>query len=187
MPNGLFRKEVLDARKRDWLGGIVVAAPLSRWLLTLLAVTLAATIVLFLFFGHYTRRETVTGQLVPSAGLLNVAAPSAGTVTRLGVRDGQLVSAGDLLLELSSEQYSAALGDTRALVGQQLDAQRARLQGDLYNQQQLSQQHAGALRAKTKLLRAQLAQIAGQLAIQRQQVSSNQQMLDRMQPLAAKG
>ncbi|MEO5811763.1 MAG: HlyD family efflux transporter periplasmic adaptor subunit, partial [Rhodanobacter sp.] len=42
-------------------------------------------------------------------------------------------------------------------------------------------------RAKTKLLRAQLAQIAGQLAIQRQQVSSNQQMLDRMQPLAAKG
>ncbi len=32
-----------------------------------------------------------------------------------------------------------------------------------------------------------LAQIGGQLAIQQQQVSSNQQMLDRMTPLAAKG
>jgi len=187
LPDGLFRQEVLDARKRDWLGSIIVAAPLSRWLLILLAVMLAAAILLLLCFGHYTRRETVTGQLVPSAGLLNVAAPSAGTITRLAVHDGQVVRAGDLLLRLSSEQDSAALGDTRALVGQQLDLQRARLQGDLRNQQQLSLQQAAALRAKTALLHAQLAQIAGQLAIQQQQVSSNQQMLDRMQPLAVKG
>jgi len=64
-------------------------SPLSRWLLIALALALAVAIGLFLFFSHYTRRETVTGQLVPSAGLLNIAAPSVGTVTRGHLHDGQ--------------------------------------------------------------------------------------------------
>ena len=187
MSQGLFRQEVVDARRGEWLGSIIVAAPPSRWLLTALALALAAAILLFLFFGHYTRRETVTGQLVPSAGLLNVAAPGAGTITRVNVRDGQAVKAGAVLLRLSSEQDSAALGDTHALVGQQLDIQRSRLQADLLNQKQWSEQQADALQAKAALLHAQLAQIAGQLAIQQQQVISNQQLLAKIQPLAAKG
>ncbi len=183
----LFRHEVMDARRGEWLGSIIVAAPLSRWILTLLALVLAAAILLFLCFGHYTRRETVTGQLVPSAGLLNIAAPSIGTITRLHVNDGQMVKAGDALLELSSQQDSAALGDTHAIVGQQLDAQRERLQADLLNQTQLSQQQGAALSAKMTLLRAQLTQIDGQLDIQQQQVTSNQQLLDRIKPLGAQG
>ncbi len=183
----LFRQEVVDARSGEWLGSIIVAAPLSRWLLTALTLTLAAAVLLFLFFGHYTRRETVLGQLVPSAGLLNIAAPNAGTVARVQVRDGQVVKTGDVLLKLSSEQDSAALGDTHALVGQQLDIQRSRLLADLLNQKQLSEQQADAFRTKAALLRSQLAQIAGQLAIQQRQVTSNQQLLARVQPLAAKG
>lgn len=187
MSQGLFRQEVIDAKRGEWLGSIIVAAPLSRWMLTALALALAAGILLFLLLGHYTRRETVTGQLVPSAGLLNIAAPSVGTITRLHVHDGQAVKAGDVLLELSSEQDSATLGDTHALVAQQLDAQRARLQADLLNQQQLSIQQVQGWRAKSTLLRAQLAQIVGQLTIQQQQVTSNQQLLARITPLAAKG
>jgi len=160
LSQGLFRQEVIDAKRGGWLGSIIVAAPLSRWLLTSLALMLAAAIALFLFFGHYTRRETVSGQLLPSAGLLNIAAPGAGTITRVHVHDGHAVKAGDVLPELSSEQDSATLGDTHTLVGRQLDAQRARLQADLLNQQQLSQQQTEALRAKAALLRSQLTQIA---------------------------
>ncbi|AND68651.1 anibiotic ABC transporter [Dyella thiooxydans] len=160
---------------------------MSRWLLSTLALLLAVTLLLFLILGHYTRRETVTGELVPSAGLLNLAAPNAGTITRVHVHDGQAVKAGDVLLELASDQDSAALGDTHVLIGQQLDAQRAGLQADLRNQQQLSQQQADGLRSKTMLLRAQLVQITAQLAIEQQQVTSNQQLLARLLPLGAKG
>lgn len=187
LSQGLFRQEVIDAQRGDWLGSIIVAAPLSRWLLAMLAFSLATSILLFLFFGHYTRRETVVGQLVPSAGLLNIASPSASTVTRVYVRNGQSVKAGDVMLELSSEQGSTALGDTHALVGRQLDIQRSRLQADLLNQDKLSQQQRDALGAKATLLRSQLAQIVGQLKIQQEQVSSNRQLLARIQPLAAKG
>lgn len=187
MSGKLFRQQVVEAQRSDWLGSIMVAAPLSRWLFTLLALALATALLLFLFLGHYTRRATVRGELVPTAGLLNVVAPSQGTVTRLRVHDGQRVKTGDVLLQLSGEQDSAALGDVHALVGQQLENQRSRLQADLKTQAQLSRQQADALEAKAALLRAQLAQIAGQLQLQQREVTSTKQLLARIKPLGAKG
>lgn len=169
------------------MGVILVAAPLSRWWLSALASLLGSTILLFLYFGHYTRREAVTGQLVPSDGLLTLAAPSAGNVAQLHVHDGQAVRRGDVLLELSTEQDSTTLGKTHALVSEALETQRQRLQADLANQSALTQQQGDALRAKTFLLRMQLAEIQGQLSIQQQQVASNQNLLNRIEPLEAKG
>lgn len=183
----LFRHEVLEARRGEWLGPILIAAPLSRWLWTSLALSLAIALVLFLTLGHYTRRESVTGQLVPSAGLLNLSAANAGMITHVWIHDGQAVHQGDPLIEISSEQDSAALGDTHALVSQQLDAQRARLQADLQTQQQLSIQQNSALHDKAALLRAQLDQINGQLAIQKKEADSAEQLLERIRPLSANG
>jgi membrane fusion protein len=108
-------------------------------------------------------------------------------VTHVWVRDGQAVKRGDPLIEISSEQDSAALGDTHALVGQQLDVQRVRLQADLLTQKQLTVQQENTLREKSVLLRAQLDQINGQLAIQKKQADSAEQLLERIRPLGANG
>lgn len=183
----LFRQEALEARRQEWLGTILVATPLSRWAWTLLAISFATALILFLVFGHYTRREAVTGQLVPSEGLLNLHATAAGLVNRVWVRDGQTVKQGDPLIEISGEQDSAKLGSTHALVGQQLEVQRLRLQADLQTKAQLTAQQVDALRDKSALLRAQLEQIAGQLAIQKEQADSAQQLLERIRPLGSKG
>jgi len=183
----LFRQEALDAKRGEWLGSILVIAPLSRWVWTSLALSLATALVLFLVFGHYTRRETVTGQVVPAAGLLNLSASSAGLVTHVWVHDGELVHQGDPLIQISSEQDSAALGDTHALVGQQLDAQRFRLQADLQTQDALATQQAKALREKAALLRAQLSQISDQLALQKQDADNAERMLERWEPAHAAG
>lgn len=183
----LFRQEVIDAQRGQWLGSIIVAAPLSRWYLSALALVLAAMILLILFLGHYTRHEAVSGQLVPSSGLLNVTAQNAGTISLLQVHEGELVKAGDVLLRVSSDLDSAALGNTHTLVEQQLIAQRARLQSDLLNQRELSKQHADGLTAQITLARSQLTEIHGQLAIQQLLIASNRQLLDRVEPLVAKG
>jgi membrane fusion protein len=148
---------------------------------------IAAAIVLFLIFGHYTRRETVSGQLVPSAGLLNIVAPRAGIIGKLSVYDGQTVKSGDVLIEIYSDQDSVTLGDTRTLIGRQLDAQRTRLQADLINQQQLLQQQTDALRKKIALLQIQLRQVISQLGIEQEQVTNSQQLLNRIRPLGAEG
>ena len=185
--SSLFRKEVIDARRGDWLGTIMVATPVTRWYLTLLAVALAGFLAAFLALGRYTRRETVAGQVLPSAGLLNVMAPSAGTVSRLLVADGQSVKAGTVLLELSSDQDSAALGNTPLLVGRQLAAQRTQLQADLSDQETLTRQRAEGLRGKIALLQAQMNQIDEQVTIEKQQVTSYQALLEKIEPLSASG
>jgi membrane fusion protein len=183
----LFRKEVQEAKRGEWLGAILVAAPLSRWVIGVFMVTLAMAILSFLFFGHYTRREAVSGQLVPMAGLITIVAPSAGTLIEVRVREGQSVVTGEILLELSSEQDSAALGNAHAIVCEQLQVQRSKLQSDLMDQQALAQQQEGASRSKISLLRSQLIQVGDQLAIQQEQVDSSQQLLDRISPLRDKG
>ena len=132
----LFRSEVLSRYRGDTMGVILVAAPLSRWWLSALASALGGVLLLFLCLGHYTRREAVTGQLVPSAGLLTLAAPGAGIVSQLHVHDGQTVRRGDVLLELCTEQDSTALGETHAFVSEALESQR--LHADLTNQARMA-------------------------------------------------
>jgi membrane fusion protein len=183
----LFRRELLEARQGSWLGSIAVATPLSRWVVAALALALGSALILLLVFGHYTRRESVVGQLVPSAGLLNVAAPAAGTIGRVAVHEGQSVKAGDMLLDLASTQDSSSLGDTHALVGQQLEQQRAGLEADLATQARLLVQQADGLHDKAELLKAQLEQVSGQIALQQQQAASAEQLLERIRPLGGKG
>ena len=94
MSQGLFRKEVLDAKRTSWLGSISLAQPLSIWVLTAFAAVAALCIVLFLVFGSYTRRERVVGQLVPSRGLATVLAPASGVVSVVDVPEGGAVQSG---------------------------------------------------------------------------------------------
>ena len=184
---GLFRQEAIDARRGEWLGSINVAIPLSRWVLALLGASLAAGLIAFLVFGHYTKRQSVTGQLVPNTGLLGVTAIGAGTVTHVFVHADEPVHAGDRLLEISGERDSATLGNTRAKISAQLRAQRQRLMQDLATQKQQSLTQGQALRDKLQLLQAQQRQMDAQIALQVQQATNAEHLLKRIQPLQDKG
>jgi membrane fusion protein len=183
----LFRPEALAAKRGEWLGTIQLAAPLSNWVLSAIALALASGLIAFLTFGHYTRRERVSGQLLPEQGLLSVGSPNAGTVSHVLVHEGDSVKHGDALIEISGELDSAALGGTRALVSVQLRAQRTRLDADLDDQQRLADAQTRGLHEKLATLRDQVAQIDAQLELQRKQTDSAQQLLDKIAPLRDKG
>ena len=183
----LFRDEVLRARRDEWLGNIIVAAPLSHGMLALLAAAAACAIVLLFTLGHYTRRESVSGQLVPVTGLITLTSIHGGLISRVWVRDGQRVKQGDPLVEISGTQNSAALGDTTAFVARSLADQRARLQSDLSVQADITTQQARLLRDKIDSLSSQIAQAASQLQVERAQQAGQQGLLERIQPLAEKG
>lgn len=128
--DGLFRTEALQAQRGQWLGAINLATPLSfRWW-TALALALAAVIIALLIFGQYTRRETVTGQLLPSAGLLTLATQTTGTVTRVLVHQGEQVRAEQPLAEVAANLVSAS-GNTYAQIGAQLHTQEAQVRASL--------------------------------------------------------
>ncbi|HEX7340334.1 MAG TPA: HlyD family efflux transporter periplasmic adaptor subunit [Rhodanobacteraceae bacterium] len=183
----LFRQEAVQTQRGQWLGTIHLATPLAfRWL-ALLGAVLALTIVLFMLLGHYTQREQVTGQLVPSAGVLGMHSPISGTVTKVFVHEGQVVQAGQPLVEISGDHDSASLGATQALIGRQLDAQAKRLQSQLANQRQSARAQAAQWHTKLELLQQQVVQIDGQIALENQQVKSIDGVLVSMWQLRRKG
>src|SRR5205823_6291958 len=54
-------------------------------------------------FGSYARRVDMQGTVLPSTGLIAIAAPSSGWIAALSVTEGQYVDQGTLLYTLDVE------------------------------------------------------------------------------------
>ena len=185
--SGLFRPQALDAQRSSALGRIQVNTPLSHWLITAVVGAFIAAFLTYLCLGHYTRRATVAGSLVPSAGLITLKASGFGRALRVPVHQGERVQRGQILAEFDNPLDSAALGNTQAYITAQLKTERAGLEQDLQTQQALAASQTASLGASIASLRAQAQQIRGQLALQRQEAANMQQLLTRITPLASKG
>lgn len=183
----LFRGEMLEAQRSRWLGSVRLVTPVSHQIWALSAFVITAAMSCWLYFGNYTHRERVSGQLVPSAGLLRVQSPTVGTITRVYAHEGGAVHRGDALVEISGERDSAAMGSTQALIGTQLQAQADRLHAQLVDHKQWAEQQSASLQAKLGMLQQQSTQIDGQIGLEQNQVVRAQDMLARLLPLRKKG
>ncbi|WP_149193705.1 HlyD family secretion protein [Luteimonas suaedae] len=184
MVEGLFRDEVLEARRQDWLGSVHLSTSRLAWPMAAIAALAVITLVLILAFGSYTRKERVHGRLVPVGGLQMVAAPAAGVLTRLLVGEGQAVAAGQPLLEISPDLDTAQPGGA---VGEQvamgLERQRERLHRDLAELVALQAQREAALHARVRSLQRQLASAAAELEVRTRQAAGARRTLERIRPL----
>ena len=179
MPNDLFRKEVMEARRASWLGGISLAQPLRLWVLTLAGTVAAGAIIAFLLLGTYTRRSSVTGQLVPAKGLATVLAPATGVVGRLDTDEGGQVKRGQVLAVVTVPSATLANGDTHAAIEQRLDERAQGLQATQSAQlAQLTVQELG-LRTQLDTATRELAHLEGEVATRRQQVGLANEVLQR--------
>lgn len=183
MTETLFRPEVLREQQGSWLGIVRVATPVSHWVYATLAFSIAGAVVLFLIFGYYTQRETVSGELVPSAGLLSVSTPISGTVEQVFVQDGQKVKKGQKLAVVSGDHASPALGLVDVLIAQSLKNQDSILHDDLANQKALFTTQKNDLTTKISMLKMQLDEVSSQIEIQRQEISNTSAVLDKFESL----
>lgn len=183
MSQQLFRKEVLEAGRSGWLGGISLAQPLRLWMLTALAVVAAITIMLFITLGTYTRRSTVIGQLVPMQGLATVLAPATGLVERLEVSEGGRVAAGDILALVAIPRATVGSGDLQLALEHRL---QQRQDGMLSTQQaQYAQLRAQAQGVGSQLAAAkrELAQVESEVTTRQQQMRIASETLERLRQL----
>ncbi|MEY2495054.1 MAG: rane fusion protein [Verrucomicrobiota bacterium] len=164
------------------MGRITLSQPISSWLLSLLAFLFAAATLVFLFIGTYTRHESVQGQLIPSAGLLPVIARSPGMVTTMLVRESEVVTKDQALIELSGEISSLSQGQTQAAVLGNLHAQFEELEALLANQQRLGDQQRAGLSDRKLVLNKQLAEIDRQLSTQREITGITELRLEKLKP-----
>lgn len=183
MAQSLFRKEAVEAKHNRWLGRICLAQPVSLWVLSIFSLCAAALVVLFLVFGHYTKRSRVVGQLMPMRGMATLLAPATGVIARIDVTEGGRVEAGQTVAVLTVPRATLSDGDALAAVEARL---RRRAQGlkdtRLADQDLLDAQRNGLVEQLTNA-RRELEKIREEITTRNQQVTLDEEVLERLQRL----
>ena len=182
----LYRKQALAAQRSVGLGDIVLIRPVSFALVTAVLGGFVLAVCLFLAFGTYTKRATVSGQLAPDAGLLKLYVPQAGVVLERPAREGQHVRAGDVLYVVSGDQQSA-LGDTQQAISGQIRQREDSLRQARQKTLLLQRSEHDTLAAGINGLTSQLAAIDSQIDGQRSRIKLAEDSAQRYRNLMEKG
>lgn len=172
----LFRQAVFEARQDRWLGEVIVAKPVAFSALAIGLGILASLLVFYLIWGEYTRKIRASGYLVPNAGVIKVAAAQTGIVAELRVKDGQAVTAGEVLAVLNSERATGA-GDAMAQVEKQLDLRRSSLRNERMKTIDLFEQQRAAFASRLANLRSEGEQVNSSLRLQQSRIELTDQIL----------
>jgi membrane fusion protein len=183
----LFRPEVIDHRADRLHGEVILTQTFSARALTAFLAVVIGAAAIWLTVGHYSRIETARGILVTTAGSSKVFALRAGVVSALFVKDGDVVTVGQKLALVESEQASAsgarysaegaaAFAEQEQLAGQQINLSGVRAQSERVR---LSATLEGLGQQRESLLR--------QLQLQQQVVSSTRETFSQIGKLVDQG
>jgi membrane fusion protein len=125
--NPLFREEAIKHKTERLLGEVIIAHPVSLSVLTLLVTLGTSLALLFLVTNDYTRRENVTGYLVPTKGVVAVYPTQPGLLAELYVSEGDLVEQGQELFKIQIDQRSASTSYVSEEIIQELHKQEQHL------------------------------------------------------------
>ena len=113
--NTLFRREALSGQRTGLVGDVTMMTPLRISVISGFFAVLFACGILFLILGQYHRRETVSGILMPSGGLIKVYPAGPGVITRMFVEENQAVVRGQRLAAVSGDRALAG-GESAATI-----------------------------------------------------------------------
>lgn len=184
----LFRQEAVDFQQqhRQW-GQVVLLQPLSTRIMAWSAVGLVAAILSFLFFGQYSRKETVSGYLSPASGTARIVVPRTGVVRAVHVQHGQEVEEGEPLLTIDTDQIAATGEDVNAKMLETLIKQQSLLKDQIGAEDQRTQSEQQRLTVVIHGLEAELSHLKSQMAIQAERISLSEGLVVTAAQLSTKG
>src|SRR5947209_7151784 len=104
----LFRQEAIEfQRGQREFGEIALLQPVSTKLLAWLLTGVVTIAIVFLCFAEFSRKQTVSGFLIPAAGTLKVFPSREGVVSAVYVNEGQQVKTGDPLFSVATPEVAA--------------------------------------------------------------------------------
>ncbi|MES2899534.1 MAG: HlyD family efflux transporter periplasmic adaptor subunit [Pseudomonadota bacterium] len=182
----LYRMRAVESLSHHWAGTIVLATRVPMRVAGYIALALVGLIGSLLYFGQYTRKVSVSGQIVPSAGSIKVVAHQFAVLTSKRVADGEVVKLGQPLFELTTERAGSA-GNIDARIGALLQARTNELAVTASLQASELEQRAVSLAARQRSIQAEVTKRLEQVMLQKMQVGSAQTKQARYQNLAKKG
>ncbi len=179
----LFRQEAIDAQREKLLGEVSIARPVPLWVFTLLAVIAAVALLVFAFWGEYTRRERVEGFLALDAGVARLLAPAAGSLAEVMVHEGEEVAAGSPVARLSLEQTTAAGLSPNEVVQREMNKRLGALESEREQTRLLAAQQGEQLRQRVADLQKEIVQADAEIRLQQSRVGSASEELARTEKL----
>ncbi|MEO5688908.1 MAG: HlyD family efflux transporter periplasmic adaptor subunit [Burkholderiaceae bacterium] len=182
----LFRRQAVDFQRQKFHGAIVLTR--SPWQTAVAAffVVLVLALGVFASTQGFSRKESVSGVLMPAGGVLRLVAPQAGIVVATPIAQGVRVTAGQAVVRLSAEQ-SSATGPTQEAVARSLALRQGSLGDELQQQGQQVRQQAASLDARVAAVQAGLAQQEREIALQRERVQLVRDVAGRYPDLVRSG
>ena len=175
----LFRKEAISHQNERLTGAITLAQPISIKLTVLILVSVAITIITFLFSAEYSRKETVRGFLMPNKGVIKSYANQGGTIEKLWVKEGDKVVKGQSLATIIVQQNNSNGIDLSTQLAEQLNAQENLLIDEISQHKTLKIQELSNLHAQSIALDNEKVALEEQLLLADEKLRLlNEQQLD---------
>ena len=184
----LFRQEAIDFQQhnRQW-GQVALLQPLSTKIIAWFIVAAVATIVIFLFPAQYSRKETVIGYLMPTAGTAKIFASQQGTIREIFVKEGQEVEEGQPLLAIQTSQIAANGQDVNVSILSTLESHRNRLTPQIAAEQERTKSEQARLTASIGGLEAEISELQAQIDNQRERIRVSDVLVSNVAGLRARG
>lgn len=179
----LFRPEVAEAQRQNWLGHVQLVRPLSLSVLTVGALVTLMLVLAFLFFGEYTRKARIGGVLVPDLGVIRLVPPIQGRVLERHVHEGQSVRAGEVMFVLALESSTLST-NVQARVQHSLEERRRSLEEAARQQAVLTESELLSLQRRLDEMMRERHQIEAEATLHRQRLALAQQSLERLESLS---
>lgn len=179
----LFRKESLENLKVRPEGSVILAPKLSGWLISAFIAFMAMCILVFLWQGSYTRRVTVSGQVLPADGLIRLHTPQRGVVMQKNISDGQLVSKGDLLFVINSDRMGNGAREMQAAIATQVTSRQQSLLTDMHRYRKAQKEELESLERRIDNVKTDVSTVASLISQQEQRLKLAQESQNRYQKL----
>ena len=96
----LFRKQAQDNQYDKLLGEVSISQPLSYKVMIYTFVIFVSIGISFLCFAKYNQKQTVTGYLLPTKGVIKNYSPGSVYVSKVFIKEGQAVTFEQPMFEL---------------------------------------------------------------------------------------
>lgn len=127
---------MIDNQGEKIIGDIILTQPISYYSFSLFLAAVTLSGILFLVSNDYSRKQSVTGLLVPDNGIVDVYPSQSGILFELKVNEGEQVKLNSELFKLKIEQSSTESFYTTDQILQELDAQETLLKNTMLFEEQ---------------------------------------------------
>lgn len=187
-PTYLFRHEVVDFQEIErQFGRAILLQPISLKVITWLLASVVALSLFLLVVGQYSRKATVSGYLIPSAGTAKIFAVQRGTITKVHVTEGQEVREQQPLLTIDTTQISATGEDVNAAILRTLLSQRDELNSQIAGEAQRQASERERLTLLIQGAKDEITQLEGKIPLQQERIKIIESLVASVAKLVAKG